>query len=332
MRIDELPVPVPAPDEALVQIHAAGICGTDIEVVSGRHGFYLSGWAKFPIVPGHEWSGYVREVGSEVTNLKVGDLVSGETGIGCMNCELCLTGHHNLCANVTEAGIVGRDGAMREFHAQKALFVHKHGDVDPDAAALAEPATVAVYSCKKGGVTPHDRVAILGAGSIGQLTVQAARAFGARYVLATSRSRPKLELAKRLGADMVVNPRDENLREIALDVTDGHGFDVVIEVSGSMSALEDALDIAAFTGRIVFVGTYQTPTKGPLMQMITKELSLIGVRGSPHVYPETVDMMARGLIDTRPVISHTFALDQYAEAFEIAENGGPDVLKVLLKP
>ena len=332
IRIEDVPIPQPGPDEVLVEIHAAGICGTDLEIAYGRHRWYQDGTADFPMTPGHEWSGYVREVGREVTHLKPGDLVSGETGIGCRNCELCLTGHHNICAKVTETGILGRDGAMRQFHVQAANFVHKHGDIDPDAAALAEPTAVAVYSCKQGAITPHDRVAILGAGSIGLLTVQAARAFGARFVMATSRSAPKLDLARKLGADVAVNARDEDVLERAMEVTDGHGFDVVIEASGAMSALEQSLDIAAYAGRVMMVGSYNTHPDGTLMQMINKEITMVGLRGSPHVYPETLDLMARGIIDTRPVISHTFRLDQYAEAFDVAERGGPNVLKVLLKP
>ena len=145
IRIEDVPAPQPGPDEVLVEIHAAGICGTYLEIVFGRHRWYHDGTASFPMTPGHEWSGYVREVGCEVTHLKPGDLVSGETGIGCRNCELCLTGHHNICSKVTETGILGRDGAMRQFHVQAANFVHKHGDIDPDAAELAEPTAVAVY-------------------------------------------------------------------------------------------------------------------------------------------------------------------------------------------
>jgi len=170
------PSPKPGPDDVLVQIAFAGICHTDIEVLRGTHGAYRTGWARYPVIPGHEWSGRVVEVGPNVGGLSPGDLVTGETGIGCMTCRLCRLGAYNCCPNVTETGIINRDGAMCELHVHPAQFVHRLGGISPRCGALVEPATVAVYACRRAGVKPGDRVAVCGGGSIGQLCAQAARA------------------------------------------------------------------------------------------------------------------------------------------------------------
>jgi L-iditol 2-dehydrogenase len=331
LRLEEMTRPSPAPDEVLVKIAAAGICGTDVEVLAGTHGALLQGTSHYPMIPGHEWSGYVAEVGSEVTHLRVGDLVVGETGIGCFRCALCLSGHHQLCPHGTETGIVGRDGAMREYHVQKADFVHKAPLGDPEVAALVEPASVGVYACHRAGVSPLDRVAVVGGGAIGQLCLQAARACGARFTMLVTRSEPKLRLARELGADVAVSSAEVDIADYAAEVTDGQLFDVVIEAAGTEAAFNDSLLIGGYTSRIGLVGlANRRPLGFGLWTVIDREQTIIGVRGSPHVYPQTIGMMLRGKIQVRPLISHSLPLQKYQEAFRLATSGGPDVLKVLL--
>jgi len=331
IKMLEAPRPTPGPDEVLVQVAFAGVCHTDIEVLRGTHGAYRSGWAQYPVVPGHEWSGWVRDVGAGVVGLEPGDLVTGETGTGCMRCRLCLTGAHNCCPDVLETGIIKRDGAMREFHVHPAAFVHSLGDLPAAEGALVEPASVGVYACKRVGVSPSDRVAVCGGGSIGQLCAQAARAFGARTVMLTSRSREKLELAERLGADRAVRP-GEDLAETALEVTDGDLFDVTIEAAGTHAALNDAISLAAPRGRVAVVGDASAEPFGySLASVIGVELSIIGVRGSPSVWPETIDLIRRGKINVGPLVSHCYPIDEYEVAFSVAERGGADVLKVLVE-
>lgn len=331
LRLEEMPRPVPAADEVLVRIAAAGICGTDIEVFRGTHGALLRGASHYPMIPAHEWSGYVAAVGSDVHHLQVGDLVAGETGIGCFHCALCLSGHHQLCPHGTEAGIVGRDGAMRQYHVQKADFVHKVPVDDPELAALVEPASVGVYACHKTAISPLDRVCIIGGGPIGQLCLQAARACGARFTVLVTRSEPKLKLARELGADIALSSADIDLPAYAAQVTDGDLFDVVIEAAGAESALYDALQVGGYASRIGLVGlAAPTPFGFGLETIIDREQTIIGVRGSPHVYPQTIDMMVSGKLQARPIISHRFALEQYQEAFATATAGGADVMKVLL--
>jgi 2-desacetyl-2-hydroxyethyl bacteriochlorophyllide A dehydrogenase len=333
LRLEKRPDLQAAPHEVLVEVHAAGICGTDIEVLRGTHLAYRSGLAQLPITPGHEWGGIVRAVGEMVTGFSPGDVVTGETGIGCLRCKYCLTGHHNVCPNVVETGIFGRDGAMRELHVHPAAFTHSAEGLTPEQAALVEPASVAVHACRRTQLTAGDKVAVLGCGPIGLLAVQAARVFGASYVLATSRSAPKLKLAHELGADLSVNAAKDDLRRVTQDVTQGQGFDAVLECSGSIEALEQALDMAAPLGRIVMVGGYgHQPLQRNLMHIVGKELDVYGSRGSPHAYPQTIELVRKKRILVEPIISHRFPLNKYAEAFELAERGGPGVLKILLLP
>jgi threonine dehydrogenase-like Zn-dependent dehydrogenase len=332
LRLEEMPRPSTAPDEVLVKIAAAGICGTDLEVLAGTHGALLQGTSHYPMIPGHEWAGYVAEAGSEVTHLQVGDLVVGETGIGCLRCALCLSGHHQLCPNGTETGIVGRDGAMRQYHTQKADLVHKAPLGDPELAALVEPASVGVYACHRTGVSPLDRVAVVGGGAIGQLCLQAARSFGARFTMMVTRSEPKLRLARELGADIAVSSAEVDIAQYAAEVTDGERFDVVIEAAGTEAAFYDALLIGGYTSRIGLVGlANRTPLGFGLWTVIDREQTIIGVRGSPHVYPQTIEMMMKVAIQGRPLISHSFSVADYQEAFTVAAGGGADVLKVLLR-
>lgn len=333
MSIEEMPKPAPAPDEVLVEIQAAGICGTDLEVLHGLQETYRSGRAHLPIVPGHEWSGVVREVGAEVTRFQPGDFVTGETGLGCLRCEVCLTGHHQICPDLVETGIANRDGGMRQFHVHPEVATHLAEGLTPEQAATVEPLTVAVHACRKGRVGLGARVAVLGCGPIGLLAIQAARAAGARSVLATSRSRPKLDKAVGFGADLALDVAHEDLYAAADEMTGGTGFDVVLECSGSLDAVNQAIDIAGRCARIVLVGVYRgEPFGHELDRFLSKELEMYGSCGGPHAWPEAIDLIRDGRVRVEPIISHRFPLTDFAEAFALAEKGGPDVLKIMLFP
>ncbi|MCX7598175.1 MAG: zinc-binding dehydrogenase [Armatimonadetes bacterium] len=333
LALEELPDPHPGPDEVLVEVQAAGICGTDLEVLRGVHEAYRTGRGSFPITPGHEWSGIVRAVGSKVTRFAVGDVVTGETGLGCLRCEVCLRGRHSICPDLVETGIFNRDGAMRQLHVHPEVFTHSAAGLSPMQAAMAEPTAVALHSCRRGRVGVGDKVAVLGCGPIGLLVIQTARACGASAVLATSRSQPKLDKALELGADRVVNVAAEDIRAAADDFTRGKGFDVVLECTGNLEAADEALDIAGRLGRVVIVGAYRSqPFCHDIDRLIGKELDVMGTCGGPHAYADSLDLLRRGVVKAEPIVSHCFALTQYEQAFALAEQGGPDVLKIMLLP
>lgn len=331
LRLVEMPIPEPGPGEVLVRVGFAGICFTDIEVLRGNHEAYLSGWGRYPIAPGHEWAGRVAAVGEGVVGFTPGDVVTGETGIGCMRCRLCLSGAYNCCPDVVETGIINRDGGMREYHLHPARFTHRIDGLTPRIGALVEPASVGVYACRRAGVGPGDRVLVCGGGSIGQLCAQAARAMGAQQVVVTSRSPEKLDLAVRLGADAAIDAAQADARQRAQELTLGHLFTVAIEAAGTSAALDDCLALAAPRGRVAVVGYADDEAYAhSLAKVIGVELSIIGVRGSPGVWPETIAMVRDGRLRLAPLISHEYPLGQYAEAFATASKGGRNVLKVLL--
>jgi len=331
LRLEELPRPTPGPGEVLVRIAAVGICRTDLELYAGIHGALAAGRQRYPFVPGHEWCGCVAEVGEGVTRLQVGDRVIGETGIGCLRCPLCLAGHHQLCPNGSETGITGRDGAMRGHHVQNADFVHRFAGA-PEIGALVEPASVGVYTCVRAAVSPLDRVAIVGGGAIGQCCLQAARAFGARQTVMVTRSAPKLEMAERGGADAVINSAATDVVAAARELTGGDLFDVVVEAAGTQEALRDALALGGYVSRIAVVGhSGQEPFGYALGGLIHYEQTIIGLRGSPHVYPQTIELIQRGVLQLEELVSHQYALEDYREAFAVADAGGPDVMRVLVR-
>lgn len=332
VRLEEVARPEPGPGELLVQIKAAGVCRTDIEIITGSHGDYTSGRARVPITLGHEWSGVVAEVGPGVEAFGPGARVTGETGIPCGECRFCRGGRYSICPDVTETGVINRDGAMAECHVRPVSFTHAIGDLPFEQAALIEPATCAVYACHAAQVTPADRVLVTGGGSIGQLTAQAARVFGARFVAVTSRTPMKLKLARKLGADVALQP-DRYLDEAARDATEGELFDVALECSSAPSAFGDTLRLTRPGGRIVVVGaSHDWPAAPPPGLIVGKELSITGVRGSPNVWPETIALLQAGRLQVEPLITHRFPLEQYDRAFDLLKRSDPGVIKALLLP
>ena len=333
LRLDELPAPTPGPGEVLVRVAAVGVCRTDIEVHSGGHPDYRTGLAMTPVTPGHEWAGTVVGVGADVEGFAPGDEVTGETNIGCGHCAYCHSGHGNVCPHRVETGILNRHGAMRELHPHPAAYTHHLQGVPLDEGALVEPAAVATWACEQAEITPKDRVAVIGAGSIGNLAMQAARAFGARFVMITSRSPEKLELAQRLGADAAVNAAREDVPARAAELTDGKLFDVVIEASGHIAGLTDAFRLARTRARIMPLSVYESTDFGinPTV-IVSTELRVIGSCGSPNVWPAIIGLIRRGRIQVAPLISARYPLSQFREAYEAVERGSPTLLKALLKP
>jgi L-iditol 2-dehydrogenase len=332
LKLEDLPAPTPGPGEILIEVQTVGICRTDIEIVEGSHPFYVDGGPEQPFTPGHEWSGIVRELGEGVAGPPPGTLVTGETGIGCGWCDLCRIGQHNACPNRVETGIFGRDGAMRELHLHPALLTYPCTSLAPDEAALVEPASVGVYAAKRANVRPGDRVIILGGGSIGQMAMQASRAFGAAEVLLATRSPEKLALARQLGADATFDAGAEDFVPQVMERTHGDGVHVVIEASGNIQSLHDAIKLARPLARIVILGVFDQPWVQTIGVLVASEYTILPTVGSPGVWPLTISLMERGRIQARPLISGKYPMDQYEEAFEVVGKGGPTVLKCLLLP
>ena len=332
LKLEDLPAPTPGRGEVLIEVQAVGICRTDIEIVEGSHPFYVDGGPEQPFTPGHEWSGIVRELGEGVAGPPPGTLVTGETGIGCGWCDLCRIGQHNACPNRVETGIFGRDGAMRELHVHPALLTYPCTGLSPDEAALVEPASVGVYAAKRANVRPGDRVIVLGGGSIGQMAMQASRAFGATEVMLATRSPEKLALAERLGANATFDAGAEGFVASVMEHTGGDGVHVVIEASGNNQSLRDAVALARPLARIVILGVFDQPWVQAIGPLVANEYTILPTVGSPGVWPLTISLMQQGRIQAEPIISGRFPMADYREAFETVGRGGPTILKCLLLP
>lgn len=321
-----LPVPEAGPGEVLVRVGAAGICGSDLELLDGRR---PAGYVRYPIVPGHEWAGRVAAVGPGVTGLAEGVVVVAEGFRACGGCDRCKEGRTNLClADYAETGFT-HAGAFAEFLSVPAPLVHRLPDgTDLAAAALLEPAACVAEGLLECELRPGLSVAVVGAGTLGLLAVALLRRTSpARLALVGSRS-PRLELGRSLGASEIVDIR-------ATDAAGrlGPAFDVVFEAAGNAAGAATALALARRGGTVVLEGISGSPGGADADAIVLGHLRVQGIFGaSGRAWRWVTQLFADGLLDTRPLVSHTFPLEKHAEAFAALADRTGDALKVQLVP
>jgi L-iditol 2-dehydrogenase len=285
------------PDEVLVGSRAVGVCHSDFELLGGTYIIPV----EYPMIPGHEWSGEVVEVGREVTSVKPGDRVVGE----------CVIGSDHFGFSIS--------GAAAEYFKVRPEWLHKLPDELSHAqGALVEPFTVAYYATvAAGGVDPSDTVAILGAGPIGLCCLAACTGKGARAIVIDPVPERR-GIAARMGAEVVLEP-GEGLSERLLAAA-GAAPEVVIEASGAPAAMASALDLAGFEARVVFVGIDTGGRAEALLgQIQSKALTARGIIGSPDVWPAALRFLARTGIDLAPVVTASFPLGRATDALEAAQ-------------
>ena len=328
-----------AADEAVVQVSYAGICGTDVELFVNEHfHHYKTGHARLPIIPGHEWTGVVVEVGSDVKHLKKGTRVVAEVSIGCGVCRFCKMGHANVCRARREVGIINQNGGFAQFACIPASNLRPALDLAPEIAVAAEPTAVALHGCQRVNVSAGDRVLVVGAGPIGLLSLQCAKACGAAFVAILDRDQKRLELARTLGADAVLNSSSVGVAELpdlANSLTHGDGFDVVLECAGAAKVFEHLLKTLAPLGRIAVVGCFgdHHPTFNP-DALIAGENTIAGSVGGGANYGDAIELLRSGKVRPAPIITHTFPLAEAPKLFgALALGQAPQgSLKVLLNP
>ena len=286
--VNEIATPSIADDEVLLASRAVGICHSDIELLEGRYIIPFT----YPIIPGHEWSAEVIEVGSKVTAFKPGDRVVGE----------CVIGVEHFGFSIS--------GAAAEYFIAKDAWLHKIPDnVSWTQGALVEPFSCGYYATVRAdNLDGSDTVVVLGAGPIGLGAIAAAAAKGARVIVAEP-SAARVEIAKRLGAEHAVDPTADSFLDDVAEFTNGKGASVVFEASGKPSAMASALEVAGFRARIVYIGIDvggSAPAKMGLFQ--SKELQARGIIGSPGVWPQTIAFLARTGLDLSPLVTSSFAL------------------------
>lgn len=333
LQYGEVDMPEYGEDEVLVRVHAVGICATDLEIYDGSLLYYQDGRASYPIIPGHEWSGEIAAVGSKVTGFSVGDRVVGETTLACGRCRTCMSGHYNLCPNRLENGVLGKHGATAEYMSYPAFALHRFDEsISYEEACLIEPAAIAYRGAERVGIGPRDTVAIFGAGTIGLLFVQVAKAFGAQHVTLIDYNKQRLAVGKSMGADGIISLHDEDLKEAVDRLTDGAGFTKVIEASGSVSAMSSTTVAAAEGGRICLIGLCggrQAPID--IDRVVISDMELIGSVSSPGVWGHVVPLLSSGKLNVAPLITHRYPLAHYEEALGLMAQKDPDIIKILIQ-
>ena len=308
IRIEDVPEPAPGPDELLLEVHAAGICGSDLhEYLHGPAMFPIPGphpitGHKGPMTPGHEFGGTVIEVGSNVSGFGVGDLVASGAGVSCGSCFQCVTGRTNLCVDYTTVGLQ-RHGGLAQYVAVPAAACLEVGSLGltTDSATLVQPMSIAVHAARRGRPEVGEDLVVVGAGGIGAFIVYVLSQLRHR-VIAVDLSQERLDTATFLGADLTVLGGDEAARELSVEAPNPR---VVYEATGSPAGLEFALQVSPQGSRVVVVGLQPRSTEIDLKQFTLDERELIGTNAHafPADFPTAAELVAArdGWSDIAPV-------------------------------
>ncbi len=330
IQLIEADVPKPGPGEVLIKVKYASICGSDVHIYKWDE-FAQTSLRHLPRIIGHESAGEVVEVGEGVDNVKVGDYVGIETHIACGKCYQCRIGKPHVCQNLKVLGF-HIDGAFAEYVVVPAENVWKVPDSIPkEWVPLMEPMGNAVYTVLSGEITGMN-VLVVGTGPIGAMAVAVAKAAGARKVIATDINDFRLTIAKRMGADIVLNPELDDVRTVVMDETNGNGVDVVIEMSGNPNALNYALDLITNGGWVGLLGLYgKNRIDVPMNDIIMKNLTLYGIVGRKmfSTWVQTTALLESGKVDLSPLITHRVKIEEYEEAFNVIFQGR--AMKVLFE-
>jgi L-iditol 2-dehydrogenase len=329
-RFAEMLIEDPGPGEVQVQIEAVGVCGSDLHAYS--EGAVGSTPNVYPMVLGHEPAGKIIKTGAGVSGIGVGDRGALEPALYCYHCEFCLSGHHNVCANLRFLSNPHYPGFFRErVNLPASNFVHISDDVAFEEATLAEPLAIALHSLHLSSIRPGENVAVIGAGPIGLLTIAALRAFGAGRIWAIEPLQHRRELARHVGADAAIEP-ESAVQEILRD-TGNRGVDCAIDCAAGEETTNQAVQLSRNAGRIALTGIHASRAvalDGSAMRR--KELTIYNVRRSNHETREALDLLRLHPGWFAPLITHTRALDQIEDAFAIASEYRDGVGKMIVRP
>ena len=331
MELMEVAKPVCGEQEVLIRVRAIGVCGTDYHIYTDEYDTCP------PLIVGHEFSGEIVETGSKVTRLKPGDRVISELSVeSCGVCRYCKTGNMQICLSKKAPG-THIDGVYAEYKAMPEHLVHVLSDaVSFEQAALIEPAAIVAHSLlQRAKVEPQDFVVVLGPGPIGLLALQMAKMNGARTVVMVGTDvdeKQRLPLARKLGADYVLNASQEDVVQKVIELTDGLGADLVVECAGSTPAINSGIDMLRKQGKMCVIGI-----PGPEKILVSWKKAVIKAlnvvftfSSSPLAWMWVLSMLAGGKLDVDSLISHKYPLEQWEEVFMETERG--NVIKAVLIP
>ena len=327
--------PRPGRLEVLCQVRAVAICGTDPHIIQGHYpGFWPKDW---PLIPGHEWCGDVVEAGAGAQALgwQAGTRVAGTSHSACGYCRRCVEGRYNICENFGVEGLHAQyghntDGAYAEYvvHSVKSVF-EVPDELSDEEAAMLDPTAIALHTVIRGGQRPGDTVAVVGPGVMGLIVAECALALGAARVIVVGRG-ARLAKAAELGHDTVdFSQRDPvaAVRELT-----GKGADVALECSGAADAVGQCVELVRKGGRVAVIGIPMQDARIPVQRLVLDEVDLVGVRASAGEMPRAIELVASGRIRLRELITHRFALDDFADAYATFTERRGGALKVVVLP
>jgi threonine 3-dehydrogenase len=330
MEFIKVSAPRIGPRDVLIKVTLASICGTDVHIHDWTR------WAQQRFTPpriiGHEFVGKVKKIGNEVTQVKVGDRVSAESHISCGDCYQCRNGYSEVCKNLSLLG-VDHDGACAEYLTLPEHVLWKNDPKIPDEwATIQEPFGNAIDTVMAEDVSAKT-VLILGAGPIGLLATGIARASGASIIIVSDPNNYRLNISKKMGAHITLNPKKQDIIPPVLEATNNNGVDVVLEFSGNNQALNQGLKTITPGGRISILGIYEKRVSIDLnKEVIFKKIRIYGITGRKvfSTWNKTSRFLSSGLVDPSPIITHQFPLKDYEKGIKLMRDGkcGKVILKV----
>jgi len=332
LELADLPGPQPGLGEVLVQVAACGICGSDVHGYDGTSGRRIP-----PIVMGHEAAGIVAGTGAGVSGFKKGDRVTFDSTVYCGECDYCRSGQVNLCDSRQVVGVscgdYRRAGAFAEFVVVPQRILYRLPDsLSFPEAAMLEAVSVALHAVRVSELRGGEKALVIGAGMIGLLTLQAARAAGASRVMIADVDATRLNMAKEMGADDLLHLSGAELAAEVVRLTGGKGADVVLEAVGRNETISAAIDGVRKGGTVTLIGNITPQVTLPLQKVVSREIRLQGTAASAGEYPEAIELMTSGKIHVKSLITAVAPLDEGPQWFARLYAHEPNLMKVILAP
>jgi L-iditol 2-dehydrogenase len=328
----DFPDPEAVNDDVLIRVKACGICGSDVQGFTGETGRRIP-----PLIMGHEAAGIVEGLGKNVSGFKKGDRVCFDSTVYCNKCEACRAGLFNRCDERQVLGVsvpaFKRHGAFAEYVAVPSWIVSKIPDeLSFVHAALLEPASIGTHAANRAPISNDDTVVVIGAGTIGLFILQAARLRGAAKVIAVDINEFRINLARKLGADKLINPLESDLSKAILQETEGKGANVTLEAVGYAKTFANAVSVTRMGGHIVAVGNLEKKAEFDLQQLVAKEHTFTGSYASSGEFRKCIELVASGKINVEPLISDVLPLEEGPGAFDRLLKAEENLLKIVLEP
>ena len=334
LRVVDEEKPVPGPREVLAKVYHCGICRTDVSIVEGSLKLGLDNDPIYPVRIGHEWSGIVEQVGSECQRIKVGDRVISETGIYCGECRPCMEGAPERCIHGRSLGTIGHcwPGGFAEY----ILMPERETYIVPDnvsleEAALVEPASIGFYGLSRASIGPGHNLLVVGTGPIGLGGMACAKGVGTGKIILAGRKNKKLEIGRKMGADITVNLLHEDLREVVMRETNGYGMDVILDTTGSVDMFNKLCYLLHPSGYLVIPAFYERLVpNADIDRLIVTNGTLIGSAGAPNMPGKILDLISYRHVSLKPMLTDRYPFSHVEEAFRMAGSNNETRVKVMV--